>query len=94
MSRPASVKATDRELLLKQGEADVFADEACLTVNMVNCQLTDHTPIGSPPDTFPDPVAKEHPTTDTVISRKTAGKEFSEPAIHQEVSVWNHDRRR
>jgi hypothetical protein len=41
VTRPASVKATDRELLLKQGEADVLADQACLTVNMVNRQLTD-----------------------------------------------------
>jgi len=41
VARPASVKATDRELLLKQGEADVLADEACLTLNMVNRQVTD-----------------------------------------------------
>jgi hypothetical protein len=41
VARPASIKATDRELLLKQGEADVLADQACLTVNMVNRQLTD-----------------------------------------------------
>jgi len=41
VTRPASVKATDRELLLKQGEADVLVDQACLTVNMVNRQLTD-----------------------------------------------------
>ena len=41
VARPASVKATDRELLLKQGEADVLADQAGMTVNMVNRQLTD-----------------------------------------------------
>jgi len=41
LTRPASIKAADREFLLKQGEADVLADEACLTVNMVNRQVTD-----------------------------------------------------
>jgi hypothetical protein len=41
VARPASVKATDRGLLLKQGEADVLADEAYLTVNMINRQVTD-----------------------------------------------------
>src|ERR1700739_1380429 len=39
VTRPASKKAADRELLLKQGEADVLADEACVTVNMVNVSL-------------------------------------------------------
>jgi hypothetical protein len=41
VTRPASVKAIDRELLLKEGEADILADQACLTVKMVNRLLTD-----------------------------------------------------